>query len=81
MSNNVKKQNLNLLASKKHVCQVCGKGPVSAYNKPHSMTRTKRVVKPNTQQVQGLTVCTRCMRTSLKNISKNVPSSKSDLSI
>jgi ribosomal protein L28 len=79
MSNNIQKLNKNLMASTKHVCQVCGKGPVAAYNKPHSMTRTKRVVKPNTQQVQGLTVCTRCMRTALKNLSKGLPTPKTEI--
>jgi ribosomal protein L28 len=73
MSNNLKKLNLNQMASTKHVCQLCGKGPVSAYNKPHSMHKTKTVVKPNTQsvKVQGLrlTVCTRCLRTLSKKVS------------
>jgi large subunit ribosomal protein L28 len=75
--------------STKHVCQICGKGPVSGYNKPHSLHRTKRVVKPNTQRVQGQTVCTRCLRTSLKkistgkqpvNFSENVPAVEANLS-
>lgn len=75
MSNNLKKLNQNQLSSLKHVCMVCGKGPVSGYNKPHSLKRTKTVKKPNTQKVRildegnnilELNVCTRCMRTEVK---------------
>lgn len=69
MPNNVKKQNLNQIKSMKHVCEFCGKGPSAANNRSHSMRPTKTVVKPNTQKVQGLNVCTRCSRTLSKKIS------------
>ena len=69
MSNNIRKNNLNQMASLKHVCEICGKGPVSSNTRSHSMVQTKTVVKPNTQRVQGLTVCTRCLRTRIKKVS------------
>lgn len=31
-------------------CFLCGKGPKSAFNRPHSLHKTKRVVKPNLQK-------------------------------
>lgn len=31
-------------------CFLCGKGPTSSYNRPHSLHKTKRVVKPNLQK-------------------------------
>ncbi len=72
MSNNLKKLNLAQMASTKHVCQVCGKGPVSANLRSHAMNQVKTVRKPNTQPVEidgvKLTMCTRCMRTLSKKI-------------
>lgn len=46
-------------------CQICGKKPESGFNKPHSLHRTKRVIKPNIQKNQGQTICTRCLKTRL----------------
>jgi|GEM_PF-463587 len=63
-NNNVRKQNLNQLNAAKNYCDICGKGPSAANNRSHSMRATKTVRKPNTQKVQGLIVCTRCMRTN-----------------
>lgn len=34
-----------------------------AFNRPHSLQHTKRLVKPNIQSFYGLLVCTRCLRT------------------
>jgi ribosomal protein L28 len=51
------------------VCIRCGKGATIGNNKPHSLQRTKRVVKPNlqfyTDPESGLKflLCTRCIRT------------------
>jgi len=44
-------------------CMMCGKTATSAYNRPHSLHKTKRTVKPNLQLVNGMFVCTRCLRT------------------
>lgn len=49
-------------------CAICGKKPVSAYNRPHSLHKTKTLKKPNIQKVSGLWVCTACMR-SLDKVS------------
>jgi ribosomal protein L28 len=51
------------------VCARCGKGSTIGTNRPHSLHRTKRVVKPNlqfyTDPESGLKflMCTRCIRT------------------
>lgn len=47
-------------------CSVCGKTNASGYNRPHSLKRTKRTVKPNLQKVDGKLVCARCIRTKNK---------------
>lgn len=58
------------------VCAHCGKGAVIGYNRPHSLHKTKRVVKPNLQYFRNpigvsavgarTLMCTRCMRTLTK---------------
>jgi len=42
---------------------ICGKTPVGANNVPNSMHKTRRMVKPNIQKIEGVKVCTRCIRT------------------
>ncbi len=49
-----------------NICQICGKKPTSGFNKPHSLHRTKRVVKPNLQKSEGKIICTRCIRSKHK---------------
>ncbi len=46
-------------------CIVCGKGPVSAFNRPRSLHKTKRVVRPNLVKFDddGTKICTRCLKT------------------
>ena len=44
-------------------CSVCGKTTQTGYNRPHSLHRTKRLVKPNIQKIEGKKICTRCLRT------------------
>lgn len=48
-------------------CEICGKKPTIGYNKPHSLHRTKKIIKPNIQKKSGQKICTRCLRTGLKN--------------
>lgn len=54
------------------VCAFCHKGDSVGYNRPHSLHKTKRVVKPNLQSysdpASGLKfiACTRCIRTTTK---------------
>ena len=52
------------------ICEVCGKGTLAGNNVSHSNRHTKRVWKPNIQQVRAVVegsvkrvnVCTRCLR-------------------
>lgn len=46
------------------VCAVCGKQPVSSFNRPHSLHRTKRTVWPNLQMVNSRRLCTKCIKVS-----------------
>ena len=56
-------------------CEICGKGPMSGNNVPHSLQKTRRRWNPNVQKVtlteQGRTrkayVCTKCLRTMNKS--------------
>ena len=48
------------------ICEICHKGPVAGYNRPHSLHRTKRIVKPNIQKINGIYMCTTCLRTLKK---------------
>lgn len=47
---------------KNSVCQFCGKVPVSSLNRPHSLHRTKRTVKPNLQPYQNGMICANCLK-------------------
>lgn len=53
-------------------CATCQKGDTIGYNKPKSLHRTKKVVKPNLQKYtdpqtkQKFILCTRCIRTLSK---------------
>ena len=44
-------------------CPVCQKRVQIGLNRPHSLHRTKKLVKPNIQKFQGKSICTRCLRT------------------
>ena len=56
-------------------CEMCGKGRQFGHNVSHSLHATNRSWKPNIQKVttmvdgtkKKLRVCTRCMRTLIKN--------------
>lgn len=51
-------------------CSVCGKQRMAGQNVSHANNKTKRVFRPNIQEVRALvnghakkvTVCTRCLR-------------------
>jgi large subunit ribosomal protein L28 len=47
-------------------CTICDKKAVSGSYVSHSQRHTKRLFKPNLQKVQGILVCTACLRTSAK---------------
>lgn len=44
-------------------CQICGKGPVAGRNVPKSQHKTPRLLQPNVQKIDGISMCTRCLRT------------------
>ena len=44
-------------------CMLTGKRPVAVNNKPKSLHRTRRMVKPNVQKFRGLKLSTRAIRT------------------
>lgn len=48
------------------ICTKCGKGSKKAANRSHSKIKTLRRQKPNLQKVEGVLVCTRCMRSATK---------------
>lgn len=43
-------------------CTLCQKSPVSGSAVSHSQIHTKRTFKPNLQKVNGLLLCTRCLK-------------------
>lgn len=47
-------------------CTICKKRAVSGNAVSHSQIHTKRKFKPNLQKVNGLIVCTRCLKTIKK---------------
>ncbi len=52
------------------ICEICDKKPQTGYNRPNSLHRTKRVIKPNIQKFENKNICTRCLKTLNKD-SKN----------
>ncbi|MFA5158768.1 MAG: bL28 family ribosomal protein [Patescibacteria group bacterium] len=48
------------------ICSTCGKSKVVGNNVSHSQRHTKRFFKPNLQKVNGTILCTRCLRTAVK---------------
>lgn len=49
-------------------CTLCGKGPVAGHNVPKSQHKTNRFFQPNIQKVDGIKMCTRCLRTLKKSL-------------
>lgn len=47
-------------------CAVCYKSATSGSQVSHSQIHTKRTFKPNLQKVNGVYVCTRCLKTAKK---------------
>ncbi len=48
------------------ICVICGKTPQSSSTRPHSLHKTKRLVRPNLGKWQGLNVCARCRKSIAK---------------
>jgi len=51
---------------KSDYCEISGVGPTMAFNRPKSLHKTKRVVKPNLQKWNGLIISNRVRRTLAK---------------
>lgn len=51
------------------VCMLCKKRAHTGSNVSHSQIHTKRKFKPNLQKVNGLLLCTQCIRT-LKKVAR-----------
>jgi large subunit ribosomal protein L28 len=49
-------------------CMLCGKGPVAGRNVPNSQHKTPRMLQPNIQSVDGMKMCTRCLRSIKREI-------------
>ena len=49
-------------------CTLCGKGPVAGRNVPKSQHKTARMFQPNIQTVDGIKMCTRCLRTLKRHV-------------
>jgi len=47
-------------------CSICNKKPQSAYNRPNSLHKTKKVVYPNLQKKSGKIICAQCLKTLSK---------------
>ena len=52
-------------------CTICEKRAVSGNAVSHSEIHTKRRFKPNLQKVNGLILCTKCLRT-IKRFEKQI---------
>ncbi len=54
-------------------CSICGKSAVIGSNVSHSQIHTKRKFKPNLQKVNGVVLCTSCLRTMDKEVKDPKP--------
>ena len=62
------------------VCEICAKGPSTGNNVSHSIRRTKRrflpnlvqkkVVNPETKNLERMKICTSCLRTMNKKMAE-----------
>lgn len=48
------------------VCEICGKRPQVALNRPHSLHKTKKLVRPNLGPWNGLLICAQCRKSLAK---------------
>lgn len=53
-------------------CEFCGKQPVKGFNRPKSLHKTKRTIRPNIQKWEGMSVCTKCRRTIKNKLEKQL---------
>ena len=57
---------MKLLGKNMARCTLCQKGPTSGSAVSHSQIHTKRTFKPNLQKVNGLLLCSRCLKSIKK---------------
>ena len=57
---------IKLRHKSRQTCVICGKGDTVSFNRPHSLHKTKRIVKPNLQKKWGILLCQNCFRTLKK---------------
>jgi len=50
------------MVKKNDECSICGKSQSVGKNKPHSLHKTKKIIKPNLQKYHGSLICTRCLK-------------------
>lgn len=55
-------QVIHLVNPRNKFCSNCGKQAVAGFNKPHSLHKTKRTIKPNLQKFKNKLVCTNCLK-------------------
>ena len=46
------------------VCELCGKRITIGNNKPNSLHKTKKIIKPNLQKYKDKIICTKCLKTA-----------------
>ncbi len=47
-------------------CVICGKGPQMGLNRPHSLKKTKKVIRPNLGVWNNLNICASCRKSLSK---------------
>ncbi len=52
-------------------CLICRKSAASGHTISHSQIHTKRKFKPNLQKVNGMVLCTKCLKT-IKTAERNI---------
>lgn len=59
-------------------CMVCKKSATSGSNVSHAQNKTKRKFRPNLQKVNGMILCSKCIKT-IKKINKEEIAKAEDL--
>ncbi len=50
----------------KDLCAICGKLPQMGLHRPHSLQKTKRMIRPNLGRYSGIMICARCRKSLTK---------------
>lgn len=68
---------LSAIKNENLICDLCGKTVSVGYNRPKSLHKTRKEIRPNLQKWAGLLICTRCRRT-LRKVAKGAAVVKAD---